>query len=42
VERRCLADDSWSSKPPVCSRVSCPPAVIPQNGYTHLVPFRMK
>ena len=32
VERRCLLDGSWSSKPPVCW-VPCPAAAIPHNGF---------
>lgn len=36
VERRCLADGTWSGKAPSCSRIHCPPISIPQNGFTSL------
>ena len=38
LERSCLADGTWSSKAPVCTRIFCPPFVIPQNGFASL-PF---
>lgn len=33
MERRCLADGSWTSNEPACRQVSCPPAPVPVNGY---------
>lgn len=34
IERHCLADGTWSGKPPVCSRITCRDLAIPLNGYT--------
>lgn len=34
VKRRCLADGTWSAKPPICQLVTCPDMAIPPNGFT--------
>ena len=33
AERSCLQDGSWSSRSPVCSKMTCPLNIIPKNGY---------
>lgn len=36
VQRTCQSNGRWSGRPPLCSPVSCPLLIPPENGYLQL------